>query len=113
MYGYNILAPGLAAAASAGLGAAHPGAGHRPTRRVGPARPRAPAPADDRRPRPRRSRPHPSRSAGRGRAAPLARLRRAMSRALARAASDAVTYGNEPDLSVDAFIDVLRRSTLA
>ena len=37
-----------------------------------------------------------------------------MSRMAARRTPDnAVTYGNEPDLPVDAFIDVLRRSTLA
>jgi predicted N-acetyltransferase YhbS len=36
-----------------------------------------------------------------------------MARAMARTVDDAVTYSNEPDLTVDAFIDVLRRSTLA
>lgn len=36
-----------------------------------------------------------------------------MSRAMARTAEDGVRYSNEPDLTVDAFIDVLRRSTLA
>jgi predicted N-acetyltransferase YhbS len=36
-----------------------------------------------------------------------------MSRATARAIDSSVTYSNEPDLTVDAFIDVLRRSTLA
>jgi GNAT superfamily N-acetyltransferase len=36
-----------------------------------------------------------------------------MSRAMARLADDTVTYCNEPDLAVDAFIDVLRRSSLA
>jgi len=40
-----------------------------------------------------------------------------MSRAVAprtpATAYDAVTYGNEPDLAIDEFIDLLRRSTLA
>jgi predicted N-acetyltransferase YhbS len=36
-----------------------------------------------------------------------------MPRATARAIDSSVTYSNEPDLTVDAFIDVLRRSTLA
>jgi predicted N-acetyltransferase YhbS len=36
-----------------------------------------------------------------------------MSSATARRPRDAVIYRNEPDLTVDAFIDVLRRSTLA
>ncbi len=36
-----------------------------------------------------------------------------MSRSTARAVDSSVTYSNEPDLAVDAFIDVLRRSTLA
>src|SRR5260221_105686 len=36
-----------------------------------------------------------------------------MSRAMARRADDTLIYDNEPDLAVDAFIDVLRRSTLA
>ena len=36
-----------------------------------------------------------------------------MSRSMARAVDSSVTYSNEPDLAVDAFIDVLRRSTLA
>ena len=40
-----------------------------------------------------------------------------MSRAMAprtpATAYDAVTYGNEPDLAIDEFIDLLRRSTLA
>jgi predicted N-acetyltransferase YhbS len=36
-----------------------------------------------------------------------------MSRATAQAIDSSVTYSNEPDLTVDAFIDVLRRSTLA
>ena len=36
-----------------------------------------------------------------------------MSRSTARALDASLSYGNEPDLSVDAFIDVLSRSTLA
>jgi predicted N-acetyltransferase YhbS len=36
-----------------------------------------------------------------------------MSRMAARAVDASVTYGNEPGLAIDAFIDVLRRSTLA
>jgi GNAT superfamily N-acetyltransferase len=36
-----------------------------------------------------------------------------MSRVMARTADDTLIYDNEPDLAVDAFIDVLRRSTLA
>jgi predicted N-acetyltransferase YhbS len=36
-----------------------------------------------------------------------------MSRSAARAMDLSLSYSNEPDLSVDAFIDVLRRSTLA
>ena len=36
-----------------------------------------------------------------------------MSRATARRSDDTLFYDNEPDLAVDAFIDVLRRSTLA
>jgi GNAT superfamily N-acetyltransferase len=36
-----------------------------------------------------------------------------MSRSTARAMDVSLTYSNEPDLPVDAFIDVLRRSTLA
>jgi predicted N-acetyltransferase YhbS len=36
-----------------------------------------------------------------------------MSQSTARAADVSVSYSNEPDLSVGAFIDVLRRSTLA
>jgi GNAT superfamily N-acetyltransferase len=36
-----------------------------------------------------------------------------MSRMAARAADTSLTYSNEPDLAVDAFIDALRRSTLA
>jgi len=36
-----------------------------------------------------------------------------MSNAIARRTDPGVTYSNEPDLPVDAFIDVLRRSTLA
>jgi predicted N-acetyltransferase YhbS len=35
------------------------------------------------------------------------------SRSTARALDASLSYGNEPDLSVDAFIDVLRRSSLA
>jgi predicted N-acetyltransferase YhbS len=36
-----------------------------------------------------------------------------MSRSTARAIDSSVIYSNEPDLAVDAFIGVLRRSTLA
>jgi predicted N-acetyltransferase YhbS len=36
-----------------------------------------------------------------------------MSQSTARALDVSLTYSNEPDLPVDAFIDVLRRSTLA
>ncbi len=36
-----------------------------------------------------------------------------MRRAQARIADDGVMYSNEPDLAIDAFIDVLHRSTLA
>jgi GNAT superfamily N-acetyltransferase len=36
-----------------------------------------------------------------------------MPRVAARASDSSVTYGNEPDLPVDAFIGLLRRSTLA
>ena len=36
-----------------------------------------------------------------------------MSSAMARRADDTLIYDNEPDLGIDAFIDVLRRSTLA
>ena len=36
-----------------------------------------------------------------------------MPRAMVRIADEGVTYSNEPDLAIDAFIDVLRRSTLA
>ena len=36
-----------------------------------------------------------------------------MPSAIARRADDTLIYDNETDLAVDAFIDVLRRSTLA
>src|SRR5438270_6120231 len=88
--------------------------GFRPRRHLAAALARATAAAESRRSCAVRSRPQPRSGDARNRKTLLAGIgEETMSRSTARAVDASLSYSNEPDLSVDAFIDVLRRSTLA